>query len=103
MGKAVRLEVSFSVEMARVSLTSLFLVLLVFAQSRAGERPQRQLSLFSVVTFPNDACTSTNSNKDIGTCYTQTECASKKGTANSKCASGFGVCCTLSMSACSST
>ena len=49
------------------------------------------LSLFSIVRFPNSACTGTNSYN--GTCLTTSECSSYGGTASGSCASGFGVCC----------
>merc|ERR1712038_716612 len=63
----------------------------------------RQFSLFSVVTFPNDVCTAKSDSTMKGTCYTTTECAGKSGKVDGHCASGFGVCCTFILSACSST
>jgi len=49
------------------------------------------LSLFTVVTFSNDACNSgTGTN---GTCYSTGDCSRLGGTASGSCASGFGVCC----------
>jgi hypothetical protein len=38
-----------------------------------------------------------------GTCYAETECASKGGTVNGNCAAGFGVCCTFALSSCGSS
>jgi len=59
-------------------------------------RNGKHFSLFSVVTFKNDACTSESSiagGARKGTCYATTECSDKSGTASGNCASGFGVCC----------
>ena len=47
-------------------------------------------SLFNVVTFRNDGCTSTDSNRN-GTCFTSTECQDKGGRALGNCAAGFGI------------
>ena len=49
-------------------------------------------SLFSVVQFPNDECTTTESSVK-GTCKSADECGSTKGVSSGNCASGFGVCC----------
>ena len=49
-------------------------------------------SLFSVVAFPNDECT-TDTNSVRGVCYSDDDCGTKGGTASGTCASGFGVCC----------
>ena len=49
------------------------------------------LSLFTIVSFKNDACTSTAGTN--GTCYSSNDCSSLGGTASGSCASGFGVCC----------
>jgi len=61
------------------------------ADSRSG----KLLPIFQVVRFPNDVCTGTTRN---GTCYTAEECSSKGGTNEGSCASGFGVCCVISLS-----
>ena len=61
-----------------------------------------QLPLFSVVHFPNEECTSSSSNTTIGTCFTSSECTSKSGIPSGGCAAGFGVCCVISTSTCSS-
>ena len=60
-----------------------------------------QFSLFSIVQFPNDECTS--SSTEIGTCLTASECNGKSGTASGSCAAGFGVCCVISTTTCGST
>ncbi len=49
-----------------------------------------------MVRFPNEACTT--SNNDMGVCYTANECESRGGTNSGTCASGFGVCCSFSVS-----
>jgi hypothetical protein len=63
----------------------------------AENRDEKHFSLFSVVTFKNEQCTSENTiagnEARAGTCYTSTECSDKKGTKSGNCASGFGVCC----------
>jgi len=55
-------------------------------------RDKKIFSLFNVVTFKNDGCTSSNAGRN-GTCFTSTECNDKGGTASGNCAAGFGVCC----------
>ena len=59
-----------------------------------------QFSLFSIVQFPNDECTSSSSSTTLGTCLTSSECANNGGSADGSCASGFGVCCVISTSTC---
>ena len=49
-------------------------------------------SIFSVVAFPNDECT-TETNSVRGVCFSEDDCGTKGGTASGTCASGFGVCC----------
>lgn len=49
------------------------------------------LSLFTIVSFQNDPCTSGSGNN--GTCYSSSDCSNLGGTASGSCASGFGVCC----------
>ena len=61
------------------------------------------LSLFSIVQFPNQQCTGASSTTTFGTCYTSSECTSKGGSGDGKCAAGFGVCCVISTSSCGST
>jgi len=60
-------------------------------------RNKKIFSLFNVVTFRNDGCTSTDSNRN-GTCFTSTECQDKGGRALGNCAAGFGVCCVFVIS-----
>jgi len=59
------------------------------------EREGKLLPIFQVVRFPNDVCSGTTRN---GTCYTAEECSNKKGVNEGSCASGFGVCCVISLS-----
>jgi len=60
------------------------------------ERGSRQMGVFTVVKFPNDICSGSNSLN--GTCYTSSECTAKGGNAQGTCASSFGVCCVFSLS-----
>ena len=60
------------------------------------------LSLFSIVQFPNQECTSDSSATQKGTCVTSSECTTMTGTADGKCAAGFGVCCVVTTSTCGS-
>merc|ERR1712050_156662 len=71
-------------------------------QKNSTKLPQRQgkvFSLFSIVQFPNEACSSTSGTYKNGTCLTAGECPSKSGSAQGNCAAGFGVCCVFSVSA----
>jgi len=66
------------------------------SQVSTAERAEKHFSLFSVVTFKNEECTSSSSitgGAVEGTCYTSTECSDNGGTKSGNCASGFGVCC----------
>merc|ERR1719153_1456277 len=61
------------------------------------ERTQKALSVFTVVKFPNTACTSSTAGRN-GTCYTNSECSAKGGSTSGSCASSFGVCCVFEKS-----
>jgi hypothetical protein len=78
-------------------LTYFFMVLDVSHSLESPEsREKKHFSLFSVVTFKNDQCTSLSTlagGARAGTCYSATECSDKSGTKSGNCASGFGVCC----------
>lgn len=88
-----------------IVLLGLFQVLTVIATGEEKvDRTAKHFSLFSVVTFKNEECSSSNSltggsigesgsSVRAGTCYSATECSDKSGTASGNCASGFGVCC----------
>jgi len=68
--------------------------------SSTKDREARQFSLFSIVTFKNDQCTTAGGLK--GTCMTASECAGT-GTASGNCAASFGVCCYIKVSTCGAT
>jgi len=63
----------------------------------------KQFSLFSVVQFPNEVCTTTSGTYSNGTCITASECSTRGGTAQGSCAAGFGVCCIYTFSESGST
>jgi len=79
------------------SINLVFIPLAVWVCTVAGdEKLGKHFSLFSVVTFGNEECTSSTSvagGATQGTCYSSTECSDKNGMAQGNCASGFGVCC----------
>ena len=64
-------------------------------------RREGRFSIFNVVTFKHEQCTT--SNGLLGTCLTSTECTSQGGNKLGNCASGFGVCCLKTISTCGST
>jgi len=69
---------------------------LLFVVSVATDMPQRDgklLSLFTVVQFPNEECTTVMNPAMSGTCLRADECTGAGNTASGNCASGFGVCC----------
>ena len=53
-------------------------------------RDKRVFSLFSIVQFPNQDCTTTDTNTPTGVCVTSEECTSGSGSAAGQCAAGFG-------------
>lgn len=55
------------------------------------EKNGRIFPVFQVVRFKNTACRGSE-NKN-GTCYTESECSNKGGSAQGTCSSGYGVCC----------
>jgi len=85
---------------------TLLVVIVLGGANTVTDREQKHFSLFSVVTFKNEECTSdttTNGNTPYGTCYSTTECNDKSGTASGNCAAGFGVCCIFLNTASAST
>jgi len=64
-------------------------------------RMKKALGIFSVIRFPNSLCVGSAGLN--GTCYTAEECSAKSGSSDGACASGFGVCCTISLACGSST
>merc|ERR550532_2007261 len=77
-------------------LTLLFYIIKVNSLQNES-RTEKQLSVFTVVKFPNEVCLSSTSGRN-GTCYTQSECAAKGGSSSGSCASSFGVCCVFEKS-----
>merc|ERR1712179_662116 len=81
-------------------------MIVIFAAvlTAATAKEAKAFSLFNVVTFNNDACTSssitTQSGARIGQCFTAEECTAKGGTASGGCAMGFGTCCLFTQSEC---
>merc|ERR1712127_1119040 len=81
-------------------------MIVIFAAvlTAATAKEAKAFSLFNVVTFQNDACTSTSittgSGARIGQCFTAEECTAKGGTASGGCAMGFGTCCLFTQSEC---
>merc|ERR1711971_1327438 len=81
-------------------------MIVIFAAvlTAATAKEAKAFSLFNVVTFNNDACTSTSittqSGARIGQCFTAEECTAKGGTASGGCAMGFGTCCLFTQSVC---
>jgi len=93
----------------KASLRALWVVLSLVGVWGKGNKTQlssrdgKAFSLFSIVQFPNKVCTASSSSTTYGTCFTSSECTSISGTADGNCAAGFGVCCVVSTSSCSST
>jgi len=81
----------------------LALVSTTLAFNATAHRDKKQVSLFTVVQFPNSVCTTTSASDIYGTCLTSTECTSNGGAVSGNCASGFGVCCLISTSTCATT
>jgi len=77
--------------MRLLSACWVLLVLIVDAENEVN-RKQKTLSVFTVVKFPNSVCLSSTTGRN-GTCYTNSECTAKGGSASGSCASGFGSCC----------
>ena len=55
-----------------------------------------QLSIFTVVAFPNEECQVVTDKVTKGTCMASDECDELSGTKDGNCAGGFGVCCVQS-------
>ncbi|XP_059085119.1 uncharacterized protein LOC131882095 [Tigriopus californicus] len=88
-------------------ICSLFLIGIAASDNvdnSTNTRQKRLFSIFNLVTFKNDPCTTTGTGDLGGTCMTSSECTSKGGSASGNCAAGFGVCCLFVVSeACGST
>jgi len=61
----------------------------------AENRAAKILSVFNVISFPNDVCNSASGLN--GTCFTSSECETKGGSSSGTCAQSFGVCCVFSL------
>merc|ERR1712061_351874 len=92
------------------NMRTILTVLWVLATSNIGSssnitdtRTGKAFSLFSIVQFPNQQCTASSSSTTYGTCSTSSECTSKGGSSDGNCAAGFGVCCVITTSTCSTT
>merc|ERR1711923_421204 len=82
----------------------IFSIFLLINYSYTHPRQRKQLSLFSVVQFPNDECVSTTSSiTTMGTYLTASECTNRAGASSGTCAAGFGVCCVITTSTCGAT
>merc|ERR1712223_1382289 len=86
------------VQLAVVNMRSIYYITfsLLICAVTSEEKLAKHFSLFSVVTFGNEECTSGSSvtgGATAGTCYSSTECSDKKGMPSGNCVSGFGVCC----------
>merc|ERR1712032_1242135 len=87
---------------SRAAVLGLVLSLAASVSAR-NETNGKAFSLFSIVQFPNQQCTASSSTTTYGTCYTSSECTTKGGSADGNCAAGFGVCCVITTSTCSSS
>merc|ERR1712013_635696 len=65
---------------AMLLLSILASTTLVMADNN-NTRVEKALSVFTVVKFPNSACTSSTAGRN-GTCYTSSECSANSGTAS---------------------
>jgi len=66
------------------------------------EKETKSFSLFSLVSFPNEECATTMTTLTTGApvsglCLTTEECTASGGKPEGNCASGFGVCCFISV------
>merc|ERR1711971_222689 len=90
-----------SVKADRLNMRAwIFFTLFVLCLAKQ-ERNEKMFSLFSVVQFKNDPCTSNDkissasTNYRNGTCVTSSECIERSGSSKGNCAAGFGVCCVM--------
>jgi len=86
-----------STEAGAMLLLSILACFTLVMADNNNTRVEKALSVFSVVKFPNSACTSSTAGRN-GTCYTSSECSANSGTASGTCASSFGVCCVFEKS-----
>merc|ERR1719242_1219820 len=87
----------------------LFTASIILAKDQQDNRSGKIFSLFNVIQFKNDPCISSStlstgqSTNRNGTCFSESECSNKGGSAKGGCASGFGVCCVFLYSSTSNT
>jgi len=89
----------------KMKLFILMAFLAVCFAKQEDNREKKLFSIFSVVQFKNDPCTSSSSISSAstdyrnGTCVTSSECVNRaNGHAKGNCAAGFGVCCVIMIS-----
>lgn len=66
---------------------------------RTDDRSGKLFSVFSIVSFPNEACVSTLDQTN-GTCLSPADCRTIGGALEGSCASGFGTCCVVRLGTC---
>merc|ERR1719370_1927166 len=66
---------------------------------KTDERSGKLFSVFSIVSFPNEACVS-NMDQTNGTCLSPSDCRTIGGALEGSCASGFGTCCVMRIGTC---
>jgi hypothetical protein len=76
-------------------LISVVICGLFYSALANNDKQPKNIGIFNVVRFPNEACVGSNAN--MGTCYTAEECEDNQGTASGSCADGYGVCCIFSI------
>merc|ERR1711936_1081641 len=97
--KLIAIEQAMWVAITKALLLASYFYMIVESSTTsdsAKPREEKHFSLFSVVTFKNEECTSETTlagGARAGTCYSATECSDKDGTKSGNCAAGFGVCC----------
>merc|ERR1719150_3442803 len=90
-------------------ISFLFTASIILAKDQQDNRSGKIFSLFNVIQFKNDPCISSStlstgqSTNRNGTCFSESECSNKGGSAKGGCASGFGVCCVFLYSSTSNT
>ena len=83
----------FIARMNRLLLFKLFILMSWASLKVTLARTTKSFSLFSVVTFKNEECTTVMDSGMNGLCQSVNDCSENSGTASGNCASGFGVCC----------
>lgn len=76
---------------------SILLIASMAMAKPAEDKSGKAFSLFSVVQFANLQCTAATMTDMVGVCHTSEECDAKGGVVSGNCASGFGVCCVVTV------